>query len=121
MRKRAAKRQVDRRTDVEVVLDDSVSTLRDSVAFLKQEITDIRNGRGGDSQHDDASRVAFIAEKVGRIADSVRKVEAARRRRDEELDLPRVVAWLRQQTDEDRARVIREMHSAGKGGRSVLA
>ncbi len=101
---------------VDDVLDDAMSTLHFSLTHLHKAIADIASGKAEKTKHDDESRIAHLASKVGSIVDSARKVEAARRKRVETLTMQQVVAWLRAATPEDRAKVVREVQSMERRG-----
>lgn len=93
---------------VESLLDDSISTLALGITEIRGEIEKIAAGKAAKSRHDNASRIAYLTGKVGSIADSIRKVEAARAKRLDNLTPALVLAYLRQLEASDRARIIRE-------------
>ncbi len=103
---------------IESVLDDSIATLSLGIAAIRTEIKAITGGTAKSSKHDDASRIAFLTGKVGSIADSVRKVEAARAKRLDDITPAIVLAYLRQLDASDRGRLLREaaaLDSKGSG------
>lgn len=96
---------------VESVLDASLEALQIGVAAIHKEIGLISKGKAGKSKHDKASRIAFLSQRVGAIADSVRKIEAARSKRTMSITKALVVEWFRQLDPTDRARFVRELQA----------
>lgn len=107
------------KSSVEHVLDRSITILMDGLDAISHEIGQIRSGVSESDRHDPASRIAFLTAKVGSIADSVRKVEAARSRRVEKLTKAIVMAWFRQLDPSERASMMREVRRLDDEG-SVL-
>jgi hypothetical protein len=105
---------------VESVLDDSISTLALGLAAIRAEIQAIQSGKSKSEKHDAGSRIAFLTAKVGAIADSIRKVEAARTRRIERLTKSQILAWLRSLEESERAAFLREALRIDEEG-SVLS
>lgn len=93
---------------VENVLDASIDTLAVGLRYLRLEIEKIRAGTAAESRHDAGSRIAFLTARVGSIADSIRKVEAARAKRHDHITSAIVLAWLRQLDPDDRLNFLRE-------------
>lgn len=93
---------------IESILDASIATLSVGIDAIRDEIDLIIGGKAKKSRHDNASRIAFLTGKVGSIADSIRKVEAARAKRLDNLTPALVLAYLRQLDASDRARILRE-------------
>jgi len=93
---------------IEGVLDASIETLELGVGALRDEIRAIVDGTAKKSRHDNGSRIAFLTARVGSIADSLRKVEAARAKRLDDLTPALVLAWLRALDASERAGIIRE-------------
>jgi hypothetical protein len=96
---------------VDDVLDEAVETLSFSVKHLRTKIVAIADGKAEKTKHDDESRIAHLASKVGSVVDAMRKVENMRKRRLEALTLATVTAFLRQCSDDDRARIARELEA----------
>lgn len=94
---------------VESVLDASLDALQMGVEAIHKEIELISKGKAGKSKHDKASRIAFLSQRVGAIADSVRKIEAARAKRSMSITKALVVEWFRQLDTTDRGRFVREL------------
>lgn len=103
----------------ETLLEESVDTLRYGLKQIRREIELIATGKAKDNGHDAGSRIAFLTVRVGTIADSVRKVEAARAKRVSAITKSQVLAYLRQLDVAERAQLIREMQALDRGG-SVL-
>ena len=101
---------------VESVLERLIGTLDRSAEAIDDEIRAIQDGEGGESKFDDGARIAFLAAKAGAIADTLRKIEAARAKRVEKLSRALVVAYLRQLEASERAQVIREATSGDQKG-----
>ncbi len=100
-------RKADKPT-TESVLDASIETLAMGITALRDELAAIINGTAKKTKHDKASHIAFLTQRVGAIADSLRKVEAARAKRFDDLTPAIVLAYLRQLDPTDRARLVRE-------------
>jgi hypothetical protein len=98
------------------VLELSIGTLHLGLNALKTEIEAVIADEAEDNGHDKASRIAFLMQRVGSIADSLRKVEGARNKRLTELTLPQVVAWIRAQSKDVQAQVTRELHAMDRRG-----
>lgn len=105
---------------VEGVLDGAIETLHLGLTALRDEILKIKSGKSKSNKHDKGSRIAFLTSKVGSIADSVRKVEAARLKRITSLTPALVLAWFRELDATEQARFLRELQTAGTK-RSALA
>lgn len=93
---------------IEGVLNASIETLSLGINAIREEITKIAADKGSKSKHDKGSRIAFMTARVGSIADSIRKVEAARAKRFDHLTPAIVLAWLRQLDASERAQILRE-------------
>jgi hypothetical protein len=93
---------------IENVLDDAIATLELGLRHLRTEIAAIAAGRAGKSKYDPASRIAFLSGGVGRIVDSLRKIESARAKRFDDLTPAMVLAWLRQLDATERLNFLRE-------------
>ncbi len=104
-----AKQKNSSATTPETVLDDVLGVLRTGVEHIRTEIEKIANGKAEKNGHDNASRIAFLTAKVGAIADSVRKVEAAKQKRNENLSVAHVVAWARELEANDRKHLVAEL------------
>jgi hypothetical protein len=106
--KRTKKTPNDAKPTIEGVLDASIATLHLGITELRAEIELIAAGKGAKSKHDKGSRIAFLTARVGSIADSLRKVEAARAKRLDDLTPAMVLAWLRSLDASERAQFLRE-------------
>lgn len=106
------------KTSSEQVTDLVLELLKLGLDALKTDLQAIISGADKDSKHDKASRIAFITQKAGSIADSIRKVEAARAKRNE-LTPAIVVAYLRSCDSKSRRLVLSELEGLSGGG-SVL-
>jgi hypothetical protein len=93
---------------VESLLDASIETLSLGINAIRGEIVLIAAGKGPKSKHDKGSRIAYLTSRVGSIADSIRKVEAARAKRLSDLTPAIVLAYLRQLDATERAHLITE-------------
>jgi hypothetical protein len=93
---------------IEGVLDASIATLDLGLTAIRAEIELIVAGKGAKSRHDKGSRIAFLTARVGSIADSIRKVEAARAKRFDDLTPAMVLGWLRQLDPAERLSFLRE-------------
>lgn len=98
----------DEKSTVETVLDASIDTLAVGLGYLRDEIEAIKTGKAAKSRHDAGSRIAFLTSRVGSIADSIRKVEAARAKRLDDLTPAIVLAYLRQLEPAERTNLLRE-------------
>lgn len=96
-------------TTSESVLDDVLETMKEGVGHIRDEIRKIAKGKAKENGHDNASRIAFLTSKVGSIADSLRKVEAAKAKQQGGVTAEAVVAWARDQSRQERARLVREL------------
>lgn len=104
------------KTDAESVLGLSIELLHEGLTALRTELKSVITDKAKDNGHDKASRIAFLTQRVGSIADSLRKVEAARAKRDGELTLARIVAWLRDQPKDVKAQLGRELVAMDRRG-----
>lgn len=103
---------------VEEVSDSVLRLLKTGLDALQSDLEEIIAGTAPETKHDKASRIAFITAKAGSIADSIRKVEAARAKRNE-LTPAIVLAWLRTCDSKSRRQVLSELETlSGRG--SVL-
>lgn len=102
------------------VLDAAIATMALAIDTIHADIVLISQGKGGDSKHDRASRVAFLATRAGAIAESMRKHEAAHLKRLEAITPTLVLAWFRQLDRTDREHILREL-SVIEGRKSGLA
>lgn len=93
---------------IESVLDASIETLSLGIDAIRGEIVKIAANKGPKSKHDKGSRIAFLTARVGSIADSIRKVEAARAKRFDDLTPAVVLAYLRSLDASERAHLLRE-------------
>lgn len=93
---------------VEGVLKASIETLSLGIDAIQREIKLIAADKGAKSKHDKGSRIAFLTSRVGSIADSLRKVEAARAKRYDDITSSIVLNYLRGLDASERARIIRE-------------
>ena len=99
----------DEKPSIDGVLDGAVGVLHVGLSYLRREIEAIAAGRGKKSRRDPASRIASLTARVGSIADSLRKVEAARAKRFTDLSPADVLAWLRSLDASERAQFLREV------------
>lgn len=93
---------------IESVLDASIETLSLGITAIREQIELIASGKGPKSKHDKGSRIAFLTGKVGAIADSIRKIEAARAKRLDDITPAIALAWLRSLDATERAQFLRE-------------
>lgn len=100
----------------ESVLESIIGTIAVAADAIRTEIDLIKAGKAKANGHDTGSRIAFLSSKLGSLADSVRKIDAARSKRTGELTLAHIVAWLRQQPKETQAQLTRELHSMARRG-----
>lgn len=107
----ANKRTTGPKPTAESVLDDAIGVLHTGIAAIRDEIQKIQSGKAAKSKFDKASRISYLAQKAGSIADSVRKAEAARSRRLDQLTYELVIAWFRRLEVNDRARFVRELQA----------
>ncbi len=97
-------------------MDVAAAIFDESLRAILDEIRGIRAGKVDTAPHSPVTRIAWLAQRASSTIAEQRKVETARRKRDEELTLPQVVAWLRAQAPEDRARVARELSAMERRG-----
>jgi hypothetical protein len=93
---------------IESVLDAAIETLQLGLEHIRAEINKIAAGKAKQTKHDPASRIAYLSTGVGRIVDSIRKVESARDRRFDHLSPAAVMDWLRQLPQAERINFLRE-------------
>ena len=105
----APKRPQKPTASAETLLDSSLDTLRFGLQALDKEIRLIAAGKAEENRHDPASRIAYLTQRVGAIADSVRKVEAARAKRLDAVTPATVLAWFRSLPRPDQAGILREL------------
>ncbi len=98
-------------TTSESVLDDVLDTMRAGVAHIRSEIEKIAKGKAEKNGHDNASRIAFLTAKVGSIADSLRKVEAAKAKQRAGFTPDAVIEWARDMPKQERASLVRELQA----------
>lgn len=92
-----------------------------SLEYLLDEITGITQGRIKPKGHDPASRVAWLAKQASAVAAEQRKAEAGELAAIRKLSPAVVMTWIRSQTAEYRARLVREVSAIdSKERRSVL-
>ncbi len=106
------------KASIEEANDAVIDLLKMGLDALRTDLTAIIDGSAPATKHDKASRVAFITQKAASIADSLRKVEAARAKR-LELTPAIVVAYLRSCDSKSRRLVLSELEALSNGG-SVL-
>src|SRR5690349_19717613 len=102
------------KTAVEAVLDASIETLELGLTAIREEIEAIKDGRSKSDKHDKGSRIAFLTARVGAIADSIRKVEAARSKRIERMTKADVISFARTLDPTELAGLVREMARIGE-------
>lgn len=105
----APKRPQKAPASAENLLDASLNTLRFGLEALDKEIRLIAAGKAQENRHDPASRIAYLTQRVGAIADSVRKVEAARAKRLDAITPAAVQAWFRGLPRAEQAGFLREL------------
>lgn len=110
------KKQTKPEATVENVLDESIEALRFGVEAIRAEMEKINAGKAGKSKHDKASRIAFLSQRVGAIADSVRKIEAARAKRTNTITVALVLEWFRSLSDGEQERLLRELPNQRRKG-----
>jgi hypothetical protein len=93
---------------IESVLDDSITTLDIALRHIRGEIEKIAAGKAKKTQHDPASRIAYLSGGVGRVLDSLRKVESARAKRFDDITSSVVLNYLRGLDASERGQIIRE-------------
>lgn len=93
---------------IEGVLDTAIQTLELGLQHIRTEIDKIAAGTARKTKHDPASRIAYLSTGVGRIVDSIRKVESARDRRFDHITPAVAMDWLRQLDPADRLNFLRE-------------
>lgn len=108
------------RVTSEQVLDDALGTIKFGLDELDREIRSIAAGKAKDNGHDRGSRIAYLTQRAGSIADSVRKIEAARTAKLGKLTRAQVMEWLRAQEPPVRSSIAREL-AASSGTGSVLS
>lgn len=116
----SAKASKHKQVTSEEVLDAALGTIKFGLDELDKEIRSIAGGKAKDNGHDRGSRIAYLTQRAGSIADSVRKIEAARTAKLGRLTRAQVMEWLRAQEPPVRASIAREM-SASSGTGSVLS
>jgi hypothetical protein len=93
---------------VESLLDDVIVTMKLGHDAIRSEIELIIKGKAGKSKYDKASRISFHLQRLGQIAESIRKVEAARAKRLDAVTPAMVLAFLRSLDASERAQILRE-------------
>jgi len=99
----------DEKPTAETVLDTTIDGLHRGAEYLRGRMDMIIDGKGGKSKFDPESRVAHLMTKLGSVADSVRKAEAARAKRLDAITSAMVVAWFRALDPTERQRLVREL------------
>lgn len=95
------------------------SIFREALEHVRKEIRGLIEGRLKPKGHDPASRVAWLAQRAAAVAAEARKAEKGEVGK---LTHAAVLAWVKVQPAEYRARLVREVSALdAKGGRSVLA
>lgn len=98
--------------------DLAASIFGEALTAILAEIRGIRAGKIRPKGHDAASRIAWLAQRAASVAAEQRKAEAGELRK---LNATVVMVWIRQQTAEYRARLLREVAAIdSKERRSVL-
>ena len=98
--------------------DLAASIFGEALTAILAEIRGIRAGEIKPEGHDAASRIAWLAQRAASVAAEQRKAEAGELRK---LNPTVVMVWIRQQTPEYRARLLREAAAIdSKERRSVL-
>jgi phage terminase Nu1 subunit (DNA packaging protein) len=98
--------------------DLAASIFGEALTAILAEIRGIRAGKIKPKGHDAASRIAWLAQRAASVAAEQRKAEAAELRK---LTPAVVMIWIRQQTAEYRARLLRDVTAIdSKERRSVL-
>lgn len=93
---------------VETLLDDVIVTMKLGHDAIRSEIELIIKGKAGKSKYDKASRISFHLQRLGQIAESIRKVEAARSKRLDRITPAIVLNYLRSLDASERAQLLRE-------------
>ncbi|MGE5803960.1 MAG: hypothetical protein ACM358_17075 [Gemmatimonadota bacterium] len=105
----------------ESVSDLAASIYSESLTAIRDEIRGIIARRIKPKGHDPASRVAWLAKQAASVAAEQRKAEKGELDAIRKLSPAVVMTWIRQQTAEYRARLVREVSALdSKERRSVL-
>lgn len=96
----------------EAVNDTALEAMALSADEILRQIKLIQAGKGGESKHDSASRVAFLGARAGVLFEATRKAKAARAKELSALTPALVLAWYRQLDKTDRERILSEMIAA---------
>lgn len=105
----------------ETTSDLAASIFHESLSAIRDEIRGIVSKKIKPKGHDPASRVAWLAKQAASVAAEQRKAEAGELAAIRKLSPATVLLWIRQQTPEYRARLLREVTAIdSKERRSVL-
>jgi len=104
-----AKQRTKTAPTLDAVLDRALETLNYGLTHIEKELKDIVSGKAKSNGHDKGSRIAFLTQRVGAIADSVRKVEAARQKRLDQVTQSIVIAWARELDETELARLVADL------------
>lgn len=100
----------------QTVLDRAILALDTGLATLQAEVTAIAAG----NSRDKGSRIASLAMRIAGVADAVRKIDAGRAKRLDEITPATVIAWFRELDPSERSGIVRELQHLD-GNRSGLA
>lgn len=99
----------------------AASIFREALAAIRTEIRGIIGKTIKPKGHDPASRIAWLAQRAAAVAAEQRKAESGELAAIRKLSPVVVLTWIKQQTPEYRARLLREVAAIDtKERRSVL-
>lgn len=93
----------------DAVNDTALEAMALSADTILDQIELIKAGRGGESKHDPASRVAFLGARAGVLFEATRKAKAARAKELSAITPALVLAWYRQLDRTERDRILSEL------------
>lgn len=105
----------------ESTTDLAASIFSESLTFIRDEIRAISSKKKAVKGHDAASRIAWLAKNAASVAAEQRKAEKGELDAVKKLSPAVIMTWIKEQTPEYRARLVREVAAIDSGARkSVL-
>lgn len=98
----------------------AASIYSESLSAIRDEIRGIVSGKIKPKGHDRASRIAWLAKNAASVAAEQRKAEKGELESIRKLSFAVVLTWIKEQTAEARARLIRDVVAIDSQRKSVL-
>jgi hypothetical protein len=87
----------------------AASIFEESLTFIRDEIRAISSKKKAVKGHDAASRIAWLAKNAASVAAEQRKAEKGELDAIKKLSPAVILAWIKEQSPEYRARLVREV------------